>query len=224
MNRINGVLAGLVLLGLFLSSTIPPLTTAQTVQIVATPTPKIDPTKTPTATPKIDPTKTPTPTPTPTATATATKTPTPTPTATKTATPTPTRTPTPRSQGCTPGYWKNHPLAWGPTGYTTGQAVNSVFAIPAGLSSLGTATLAQALDFGGGSGLDGGARILLRAGVAALLNSAHPGVSYPDEPASAVIAAVNAALASGSRDTMISVAARLDAQNNLGCPLGGEGR
>jgi hypothetical protein len=229
MNRVNAVLAAVVLLGLIVSASYTPLT-AQTTQVVATPTPKIDPTKTPTATPKIDPTKTPTATPTatktPTATPTATKTATPTatPTATKTATPTPTRTPTPSAQGCTPGYWKNHLLAWPPTGYTPTQAVNTVFTIPAGLSSLGTSTLHQALGFPGGDGVTGGAQILLRAGVAALLNSAHPGVNYADEPASVVIAAVNAALASGSRETMISVAGRLDRQNNAGCPLGGEGR
>ena len=214
MGRMIGLLALIVVLGAVVawpSST----TTAQTTQI-AVPSPTATPKPTATATPKP-------PTPTPTATATP-KPPTPTPTATATPKPpTPTPTPPRGAQGCTPGYWKNHPVAWGPTGYTTGRVLNTVFVFPAGLSGLGTSTLSQALGFGGGSGVEGGAQILLRAAVAALLNASHSGVSYPDS-ASAVIAAVNSALASGSRDTMISLASRLDAQNNLGCPLGGLAR
>jgi hypothetical protein len=34
-----------------------------------------------------------------------------------------------------------------------------------------------------------------------------------------VIASVDAALASGDRDTMLILASALDADNNLGCPL-----
>jgi hypothetical protein len=54
--------------------------------------------------------------------------------------------------------------------------------------------------------------------VAALLDAAHPDVDYPRTPAS-VIADVNAALASRNRDTILDLASRLDADNNLGCPL-----
>jgi len=36
-----------------------------------------------------------------------------------------------------------------------------------------------------------------------------------------VIADVNAALASGDRQTMLDLAGELDADNNLGCPLNG---
>ena len=43
----------------------------------------------------------------------------------------------------------------------------------------GTTTLVQALDGGGGSDLAGATRILLRAGVAALLNSTSVGTDYP---------------------------------------------
>ena len=121
------------------------------------------------------------------------------------------------NQGCTPGYWKNHTDSWPPTGYSTSQTVSSVFAqstlYPAGIASLLTA-----LGFGGGPGLDGAAEILLRASVAALLNASHPGVSYPRTPLS-VIADVNSALASQNRDTMLALAAALDADNNRGCPL-----
>jgi hypothetical protein len=79
-------------------------------------------------------------------------------------------------------------------------------------------TLAGALSYNGGSGTTGAARILLRAAVAALLNAASPDVDYPLTTAQ-VIAQVNAALASNNRTTMLNLASRLDASNNLGCPL-----
>ncbi|HLE84298.1 MAG TPA: hypothetical protein VJG13_08155, partial [Thermoanaerobaculia bacterium] len=122
-------------------------------------------------------------------------------------------------QGCTPGYWKNHTDSWPPTGYSPSQAVDGVFAsVNTHFPTLGDATLLEALSFAGGSGAEGAAEILLRAAVAALLNAAHPGVAYPRTLAS-VIADVNAALATGSRDVMLTLAASLDADNNLGCPL-----
>jgi hypothetical protein len=126
--------------------------------------------------------------------------------------------PTGGSQGCTPGYWKNHPDSWNATGYRTSQRVDSVFGSASVFSSLGTASLIDALSFKGGSSLEGAAGNLLRAAVAALLDASHPNVAYPRTPAG-VIAEVNTALASGSRDTLLSVAAALDRDNNLGCPL-----
>ena len=124
----------------------------------------------------------------------------------------------PAGQGCTPGYWKNHTDSWPPTGYLPSQKVQSVFSQASLFPALGNATLLDALSFQGGSTLEGAAEILLRAGVAGLLDAAHPNVNYPRTPAS-VIADVNAALASGDRDTMTSVAAAIDKDNNLGCPL-----
>jgi hypothetical protein len=121
-------------------------------------------------------------------------------------------------QGCTPGYWKNHPDSWNAAGYRTNQRVDSVFGAASAYPSLGSASLLDALSFNGGSGVEAGARTLLRAAVAALLDAAHPNVNYPRQPAG-VIADVNAALASGNRDTMLSLASELDADNNLGCPL-----
>ncbi|MET0396920.1 MAG: hypothetical protein ABW277_08870 [Longimicrobiaceae bacterium] len=120
--------------------------------------------------------------------------------------------------GCTPGYWKNHASSWTGTGYTPGQTVGSVFSGASAFPSLASSTLLQALQFGGGSGTAGGAQILLRAAVAALLNASHAGVDYPRTAAS-VIADVNAALASNNRSTMLDLAGALDADNNLGCPL-----
>jgi hypothetical protein len=125
------------------------------------------------------------------------------------------------NEGCTPGYWKQeqHFDSWGPTGFTTDQELEDVFDVPDALG-LDDTTLLQALNFGGGSGVDGAARILLRAAVAALLNAAHPDVDYAQSTAD-IIADVNAALASGDRDTMLDLAADLDADNNGigGCPL-----
>jgi hypothetical protein len=104
-----------------------------------------------------------------------------------------------------------------PTGFSPNQTLESVFDVPDSLG-LDNTTLLQALSFKGGSGTKGAAQILLRAAVAALLNSAHPDVDYPRTTAE-VIAAVNAALASNDRSTMLTLAAQLDADNNLGCPL-----
>lgn len=83
---------------------------------------------------------------------------------------------------------------------------------------LDSATLLQALDFKGGSSNKDAARILLRSAVAALLNASHPNVDYSLTTAE-VINQVNAALASGNRNTMLSLADKLDRYNNRGCPL-----
>jgi uncharacterized repeat protein (TIGR01451 family) len=118
-------------------------------------------------------------------------------------------------EGCTPGFWKNHLQAW--VGFSPNQTLESVFDVPNSFG-LDNNTLLQALSFQGGSGTVGAARILLRAAVAALLNAAHPGIDYPRTVAE-VIADVNAALASGNRATMLTLATELDTDNNLGCPI-----
>jgi len=121
-------------------------------------------------------------------------------------------------EGCTPGYWKNHTDSWPPTGYSPSQSVSSVFSTSATYPALASASLLEALRFQGGSDNEGAAEILLRAAVAGLLDSSHPGVAYPRTPAQ-VIAEVNAALASGDRATMLTLATAIDQDNNLGCPL-----
>ncbi len=116
---------------------------------------------------------------------------------------------TPGGEGCTPGYWKNHPESWPvPTTTTVGDAFTG--------STYSGTTLLAALAFPGGSGLAGAERILLRAGAAAILNSVAVDYAYTTGE---VVDMVNSALASGSRATMIAVAAQLDAANNGGCPL-----
>ncbi|MFC1969666.1 collagen binding domain-containing protein, partial [Chloroflexota bacterium] len=122
-------------------------------------------------------------------------------------------------RGCTPGYWKNHLEDWPPTGYEPDQIVSSVFTVPTCVDELAGDTLLEALEYPGGDGTVGAARILLRAAVAAVLNAAYPDVNYP-RTVGEVINAVNNALASCDRDTMLSLAADLDRDNNLGCPLG----
>ncbi len=121
-------------------------------------------------------------------------------------------------EGCTPGYWKNHTDSWAPSGYSPGQTTSSVFSGASAFPSLGSQTLLQSLQGGGGSGSLGGAKILLRAAVAALLNAAHPDVDYT-RSASSIISEVNAALTSNNRNTMLALATELDNDNNGGCPL-----
>lgn len=183
------------------------------------------PTPTKTPTPTNTPTNTPTPSnsPTPTNTPTPTRTPTPTPTKTPTPTPTNTLTPTPTSsvsQGCTPGYWKqpHHFDSWVATGYSPNQTLESVFDIPNSFG-IDNDSLATALSYHGGSTTKAAAQILLRAGVAALLNSADPDINYSLTTAQ-VISQINAALASNNRATILSLATQLDQYNNRGgCPL-----
>src|SRR4051812_19244236 len=100
------------------------------------------------------------------------------------------------SEGCTPGYWKNHTQSWGPSNLSPGQSVESVFDVPGSLAPLGDATLHEALSFKGGDGLKGGARILLRAATAGLLNISNPTIDYGGVRA-AFVNRTNAALASG---------------------------
>lgn len=121
------------------------------------------------------------------------------------------------SQGCTPGYWKNHLEAWLNTGYSNGTPVVSVFNTASPYLT-GDVTLLDALKFKGGAGLDGAVRILLRAAVAALLNSTSSDVAYPTY-APYLIVDVNNAISTGNRDTMLLLADELDLNNNLGCPL-----
>jgi hypothetical protein len=124
--------------------------------------------------------------------------------------------PPPGDEGCTPGYWKQeqHFDSW--EGHDPTDLVGGVFT--GADASLADDTLLQALNYGGGPGLLGAQQILLRAAVAALLNASSSGVDYTLTEAQ-VIAAVDAALASGDRDTILAAAAALDADNNLGCTL-----
>ena len=122
------------------------------------------------------------------------------------------------AEGCSHGYWKNHLGSWSPTGYSPGDSVESVFSSASSLPAIGSASLLEALQFGGGPGVEGAARNLLRQAVGALLNAAHPDVEFP-RSGGEVIDMVNSALDSADRQTILSVKDDLDFDNNLGCPL-----
>ena len=121
-------------------------------------------------------------------------------------------------QGCSHGYWKNHLGSWGPTGYSPQETIVSVFASAATWPDIANATLHEGLQFGGGSGVEGAARNLMKQAVGALLNAAHPSVNFPRTEGD-VINSVNNALDSNNRNTILSLAGDFDDDNNLGCPL-----
>ena len=186
-----------------------------------TPTPTPTPTDTPTPTPTPTPTDTPTPTPTPT----TTDTPTPTPTATKecnlssscaTVTPTPTTTPPVGSAGCTPGYWKNHKVAWGPTGVDPSESFESVFGTSPEPFNADPA-YQEALGFGGG-----GLVALSRHAGAALLNALHPSVPFPLSPIEITLA-YQAAVASQDAGKVEALKDGLEGLNEVGCSINAQG-
>lgn len=125
--------------------------------------------------------------------------------------------------GRTPGYWKNHPEAW-ISGYTPTMLIQDVFNIPAGLLSgsvlnidktSGADTLMNGLAYQGGSTLKGGAQILLRAAIAALLNKAYYGADYPIATSTLdLIAMVNNTLAFNDRTAYVMMGSYLDFWNN----------
>ena len=117
--------------------------------------------------------------------------------------------PPPGGEGCTPGYWKQsqHFDSW--VGFTQNQTLESVFNVPDSLG-LDNQTLLQALSTGGG-----GVSALMRHAVAALLNSSNSNVDSNFTTAQ-VIAATNAALASGNYEAQKNLFA---AANEQGCPL-----
>ncbi|MHC4459092.1 MAG: hypothetical protein ACYS0I_18785, partial [Planctomycetota bacterium] len=131
-------------------------------------------------------------------------------------------------QGCTPGFWKNHPDCWHACWPRTGgdpedDLVGTVFAAPGNLNGKGGPdTLMDALEYKGGKGVEGASRILLRQAVAALLNACDPDISYFIPNAigpGGVIETVNAALATGDRTQILDLADMLDEYNNKGCPI-----
>lgn len=117
-------------------------------------------------------------------------------------------------EGCTLGYWKvkQHHDSW-PEGYPTSTHLQTVFG-PLAFNN----TLLQALNYKGGPGVEGGKRLLLKQATAAFLNATSASVDYP-ETADVLVSQVRAALATGDREVMLSLATTLDAYNNQGCPL-----
>jgi hypothetical protein len=105
-------------------------------------------------------------------------------------------------QGCTPGFWKKNPKDgsqilpkddmpdW-PGGYLATDDLIATFSLDMFWDDyFGGDTLLDALYYGGGAGFLGMARNLMRHAVAALLNAAHPDISYHIGSTGGVIAAV----------------------------------
>ncbi|MBI2711076.1 MAG: hypothetical protein HYX34_15510 [Actinobacteria bacterium] len=135
------------------------------------------------------------------------------------------------TEGCTPGFWKNHPAAWleRPTDTTPVYTPSTpLTTISASFSTyLPGWTFGQALQGGGGPGLTGAAAILARAATAAWLNATVE-IAYPyrryqtgEGGRPSLVSLVTTALDSGDRSRILAVATTLDNANNLGCPLGG---
>ncbi|TVR61157.1 MAG: hypothetical protein EA422_12915 [Gemmatimonadales bacterium] len=118
--------------------------------------------------------------------------------------------------GCTPGFWANTRAAW-PEPFSRTDTFGEVFGGDVD-PSLAHISLGNMLSLGGGPGVVGAQRILLRAAAAAVLNAANEVANYPLD-VDGVIAEVQAALATGDRGEILALAAQLDEWNNLGCPL-----
>ena len=132
--------------------------------------------------------------------------------------------------GCTPGFWKQPAYrneVWTDDDtYGPSDLVSGVFALAVtGKQGRGgnavdfdEMTLLEALGGGGGPGVAGAQRILLRAATAGLLNIQHEDVNYP-RTAAQLIAEVDAALATEDRDEILALAYELDELNNEGCSI-----
>ncbi|MHC4962529.1 MAG: COG1470 family protein [Planctomycetota bacterium] len=92
-------------------------------------------------------------------------------------------------EGCTPGFWKNHPDCWCDY-YTPEMLLSDVFVVLNNepyvsiddddrKSDFNNDTLADALRYRGGRGLAGTVRNMLRHATAALLNACSSDVGYP---------------------------------------------
>lgn len=135
-------------------------------------------------------------------------------------------------QNCTPGFWKNHTATW-PSPFTPNTTLKQVFEVegwtfPTEIDpALTNATLLEALNFQGGTGVNGAFQILMRAATASLLNAQKFGAPPFEWDVLAVIADVKTAMPFGqppSRNDMLVWAALFDYFNNApdgSCPLGG---
>jgi hypothetical protein len=122
--------------------------------------------------------------------------------------------------GCTPGYWKNHLLAWNYTDHSPETPVGDVWdAANSVVPELAEATLMEALRFTGGEGLSGAARNFLRVATASLLNASHADVGFP-LTLQQIIDGGNAALETQDLHEILALKDTLDYLNNAGCPLG----
>ena len=141
-------------------------------------------------------------------------------------------------EGCTPGFWKNH-LDWKSYDDGTGSTADDFgpstdvedalrIDVPASSSNgydFESMTALQALQGGGGTGVSGATKILLRAAVASYLN-ADAALDFPlrrftngfnGEPS--MQSEIQRVLDSGKRGQILEYARYLDGLNNAICPL-----
>ena len=132
------------------------------------------------------------------------------------------------NEGCTPGFWKNHPDCWCDL-YEPETQIDDVWTALLDdpydtqkdkKSEFSADTLLDALKYGGGRGWEGATRNLLRHATAALLNGCSTGnVDYPISDA-LVIELVNAALATNDRSQINELHSALAGFNeDYPCPI-----
>ena len=135
------------------------------------------------------------------------------------------------AEGCTPGFWKNHPDCWCDA-YTPDMLASDVFTRLASApydtlgddetpskSDFNNDTLMDALKYRGGADLAGSVRNLLRHATAALLNGCSSDVFYPVSDL-IVIDLVNAALDSEDQATVQELHSVLAGFNeDYPCPI-----
>lgn len=112
--------------------------------------------------------------------------------------------------GCTPGYWKNHANAWGPTGLSPSDDFDTTFGVDVFNPDI---TLLQGLNPTASS-----FKNLVPHAIAGLLNSLHPSENYPYS-SDDVIGMTQKALLSGSAAEWEATKNLLAAANEIGCPF-----
>jgi hypothetical protein len=111
-----------------------------------------------------------------------------------------------QSEGCTPGFWKNHPNCWS-AAYSEDMLISDVFAALKATpydsiddgdrkSDFENDRMADALRYRGGPALAGSVRNMLRHATAALLNAGNDAMAYP-VPQEIIIDLVNYVLDQG---------------------------
>ena len=128
---------------------------------------------------------------------------------------------TPSGEGCTPGFWKTHPQLWDGVGgndvtntVQTTDLFNATFGVTSAQSGLAdTVTLLDATN------LNGGGKKALARHAAAALASADSGIDYPYSVAQVRALYRDGVGADAGPETVQSALAKLQAANELGCPL-----
>jgi hypothetical protein len=121
------------------------------------------------------------------------------------------------TQGCTLGFWKNHTSAW--VGYSPTDTIGATFNLTTAQTPYASNTLLEGLNFGGGTDVLGGERILFKQAIAGLLN-VSAGLDYgAGTTTTLVINMTRNAILSGDRDRMVKLAHQFDIRNSVGCPL-----